>query len=463
MKTERKLLELEKELYQINKTYNELVKELHKEETAQEIDFERIVAYSKRTAFFGHYISDMDSSLSYQFFRHLAGAVSHLQNREKKIRQYYFLARLLAASNHADFELEDIIMDARLISSSDFELLSTTFNQEEKLIFLITFLLMISFDGMIEDMQMDYFCEISALFTVNRDTLQQIFHTVKGILTAQEQFFDYADKLPLNSVSCFLPNNRFDYIVTHKSEIASCTGDRIIVCGISFKNKALNIDKYKKQHITFRNCSFEKMHGLTAEQTSVTFKNCRFIQCNDSGQTADTSSETTKTLFSFKQADFSACHFEDCETTGKKGFTILLEMEQGEILGSTFKNCKASDEGVHTVGDDRWSCASLIRTGNVTVRDCQFLDCSAYSNNHYFLRHIFTDNQCMHIITSVKGCVEFCKFENCRCIESQSTVLNNANRYYYLINAIKADANSNMFINCDAKKDTGTINWTYSS
>ncbi len=463
MKTEKKLLELEKEISQINVTFKELVHELHKEETDQQIDFDKIIKYSKNKAFSNHYITTLDDALAYKFCFHLAGAVELLQGKEEKVRQYYFIARIIAASN-AGLSLEHLTRDSRLISASDFEALYHALSQDGKLIFLINLLLMISFDGKINDAQLDYFCEMASFFAIGRDTLKQVFQTVKGLLTAQDLFYDCAGSMPLNDVSCFLANNPYDFIVTRKAEIASCAGEKIIVCGIHFKNKELKIDHYRKTHITFRNCTFEKMTGIISSRTAVAFTGCRFLQCCENRiETANADGDSSRPdLFSFRTAKLSNCYFEDCELVNKKGISILLNLEHGEICDSVFKNCRVSDEGVNLWGGEkRWNCATIIRGNKTLIRNCQFLSCCAYSNNHYFLRHLFTDNQCMHIVTNIKGTIEQCKFEGCKCIESHGTSLNNANRYYYLINNIHGMEQDNVFERYDAKMPAGTIDWEY--
>ncbi len=460
MKTEKKLLELEKEIYQINRIYKELVNELQKEETEQEIDFERIVLFSKSTAFFNHYITGLDEEQAYRFCRHLAGAIALLQDKEEKIRQYYFVARIAAAAE-AEISFDDLVRDSRLISTADLEILGKALSQEGKLTFLINLLLMISFYGSIDDAQLDYFCEVASFFAIGRDILENVFLTVRGILTGQDQFYDYADSMPLNAVSCFLQNNPYDHIVNRKAEIGTCQGAKIIVCGVHFKNQDLMIDHYKKKHITFRNCSFEKISGITSMKTAVEFVGCKFIQCYEKkAESGDTAADARRTkLFSFRTAKIQDCCFEDCELTNKKGLSVLLHMERGELCSSVFKHCKISDEGIDIRGENRWNCATIVRGGKVLIKDCQFVSCSAYSNNHYFLRHLFTDHQCMHIVTNSKGTVENCRFENCKCIESNSTSLNSADRYYYVLNNIHGVEMNNVFERCDAVQEIGSVDW----
>ncbi|MBR5509038.1 MAG: hypothetical protein IKV59_03185 [Lachnospiraceae bacterium] len=458
MRKEKKLLELEKEIHQVNRVYKELVKTLRNEEEEQAIDFEKIAVYSKNKAYTTHYITKLDADIAYKYCRHLTEVISLLQDKDEKTRQYYFVARIAAAAKE-EISFEDLVRDARLISTADLEVLAKALDHEGKLTFLINLLLMISFHERINDAQLDFFCEVVSFFGVDRETLRQIIQTVKGLLTGKEVFYDCADTMPLNEVSCFLEKNPYDYIVNLKAEVGTCPGESVIVCGVSFEVQDLLIDNYKKKHITFRNCRFEKISTMISGRTEVEFVGCKFVQCFENRTESAGPAQKRTTLFSLRFAKIVDCSFEDCEVSNKKGQSVMLNVEKGEICGTTFKNCSVSEEGIRITGEDRWSCAAVVRGSQVQIKDCHFVDCSAYSHNHYFLRHLFTDNQCMHIVTSVKGAVENCRFENCKCHESNNTTLNNANRHYYIVNNIRGTEKDNVFVRCDAVQDIGSIEW----
>lgn len=463
---EKKLLELEKEIDQVNVTLKELIQEFYhrnEEDKEEKIDFDIITEYSKSTAFSGHYITKISIEKACQICLHLAGVVDLLRDKAEKMKQYYFLARILA-SLEEPISLEELAKESKHISAADFNKLRIDLSDDEKLIFLINLLLMISLNGKINELQLDYFCEIASFFIVSREQLEIIMKVVKCFLLSQEEIYDYANAVPLREVICFKQNNAYDKMIIQKDEkekIAACEGDRIIICGVTFSNEELLIDDYQKKHITFYQCTFEKMYGISASETEVVFKDCKFYRCF-SNQQEDNELDLKKSeLFYFKNTKISGCFFEECGFINKKGLSILLNMRGGEISDSTFMACRVIDEGINIREDRRWSCASIVHGYKTIIKSCKFVSCCAYSNNHYFLRHLFTDNQCMHIVMSIKGRVEACEFEICQCIESEHTAVNNANRYYYIINSNESEEKDNVFKKCDAKKNIGSIDWEY--
>ena len=240
-----KLQKLELELQRIHAMVSELAAE-SEERSQAGIAFEKLQMLGRQAAFVSHYVGQLDEDLRNQYAAVLSSVVSWEEQTEKRIKQYYFIARILG-SCQTERSLEELVRDANLISIKEFETLANGLGKRGQKMLLFDILLMITFQGDICEKQLDYFCEINTYFHTTEKELQSIYGLVNCILKAEERrIYRYAASFLLNDISCYLHHPIPGRVVTSVEEISQVNDTNIVICGVTFQNTEVWIDDYKK-------------------------------------------------------------------------------------------------------------------------------------------------------------------------------------------------------------------------
>lgn len=488
-----KILTLEKELSKAISLVSELRASSEEKQTGSDIDFSKIIRYSSQAAFTEHYIKNLDIDVADHYCTLLLAAIDLLQDREKKVKQYYFVARIFEAVNPTK-SLEELVTEAKMVSADDYVRMKDELSEEGRMAFLFDFLLMISLSGEIDSMQLDYYCETLSFFGIDSRQLRGLFETVKCVLSGEEdKVYDYLDAFPAWVIGGYMPKPVRRTVITDAEKLKNCAEKEVIVYGVSFKDESMLIDEYKKSDIRFLECKFNGISAMTAKKTKTRFEKCVFCECSNDGSEDfadiyfDREEEGTKKLnkpyavFNFKNADFINCVFSDCKANNINRASNLLQLRNGKVKNCSFKNCSIGAGGTRSKEDTKlYEYGAILFSKETTIENCRFEDCKGYGNGQYgngrfkekdiFTSHVklsgsASDYQYIHMILCKNGKVENCQFLRCIC-DGESELRNwlgnirEAEKHHYLINAINSTQSQNTFTQCrTASEPIGTAEW----
>ena len=479
----KRLLELQKDISRIEDCITAMLAEAEHADNDNDIDFSGIVAYAEQSCFQGHCIERMDEEIVEKYIVALLSLTELLEKKEDKIRQYYFVARIFSAQ--WNIQLETLVGEAKLISAIDLTFLKDNLNEEEQVCFLFDALLMISLSGAINEKQLAYYCEMIAFFDIDKEVLSAIVKLVRGILTEEYQaFYECAGAFPfpVNNFSCYMKYKLEGTIISNVNQLDKIADTDIILTGYQYKGCTIDIDSYGKDNITFKNCVFDNVSNICAISTKVKFEDCTFKSCfreyelrnhgfGNSLKLYQVSLAVQRlSLFSFKNAEFYNCSFEDCRLINNEYASILLYNENGVISNCSFCDCQISATSI--MMDSLCSTYSYdygaIVVGNaLSINQCRFIDCQAISSGRKSSAlfgnqnsNIPAERQYVHIIYCMAGSsIEDCIFENCKCDGAYD---DRSKRNNCMINVIGAMDRGNEFVDCKAAGNVGTLQWEIS-
>ena len=457
-----KLQKLELDLQRIHAMVSELAAE-SEERSQAGIAFEKLQMLGRQAAFVSHYVGQLDEDLRNQYAAVLSSVVSWEEQTEKRIKQYYFIARILG-SCQTERSLEELVRDANLISIKEFETLANGLGKRGQKMLLFDILLMITFQGDICEKQLDYFCEINTYFHTTEKELQSIYGLVNCILKAEERgIYRSAASFPLNDISCYLHHPIPGRVVTSVEEISQVNDTNIVICGVTFQNTEVWIDDYQKEQVTFIECKFENVAYVVAEHTKVEMERCAFLQCSrdcevytESESSGSTKRTKPKALFSFSGASIRDCRFEQCSLKNYSGKSVLLKVKSGVLEGCYFKECTLNVKSNNTRSS--WiENGAIIFVKNVKIKKCKIKACTSEGEGYSsFLVHLAADYQSMHTIFCEGGSIESCEFHECI---TGGLKRDNTRTYNFIINAIGAMERNNTFTDCQAQANVGSAVW----
>lgn len=269
---------LKKHLSSIEEILTKLEENDSSRNIGYEIDILKIDTIAKQTPYKGHFISEYDEDIIKKYIIFMASIVRESKDIEKRTKQYYFILRLLHGTS-VKLSISEWITRSELVELTDIECIKDAIGPESALM-AFDILLMISMDGQIEDKQMQYFCEILAYLSIDKKVIDAIVRTCSLILLGEEEnVLDFADKIAISKISCYFKNPIIGEVVSSVDGIKKTKNTDVVVVGVGFKNEELDIDKYNKKNIVFKNCKFENIASLRANKTKVRFSNCMFDRC----------------------------------------------------------------------------------------------------------------------------------------------------------------------------------------
>ena len=507
---DRRVTDLQREI----RTLSLLVDEMAKEEevcdgSKNEIDFMTLQEQGYRNRFQKHRTESYDRDLKMKYCTVLAGMAGLAENAEAKVKQYYFVSRILGEKS-SNSVLKSAAEDASISALEGSKLLADELAEEDKKIFMLDMLLMISLSGDIEEKQLDYFCELATYFEVGQKVQESIVGVVACILKDEnEEVYLHAKYFPVFYISCYLTEAIPAKVVTSIEDITKLNDSFVIVAGVNFKNMDVWIEQYHKKHIRFIKCSFENVSQISAGKTIVEFFDCIFENCKREYEVSsefcmpdivvfqdakwkgtNNSSYEDKCmgykdmeyhlgLMEFEEAYFEKCQFIQCSIINNPILSTILMLKKGKVINCLFKDCivgaqcyyRVISMKIHLGSRERESSelGTVLYGGDVSVTECEFIGCKSCGNGYFddYSREVIPGNyRYTHMIYLNSGCVESCEFTSCQCggigREHLTSLLyrrGTTDSHSYLLNCFQAMEKNNTFTKCEAKGYVCSEKW----
>lgn len=484
-----KIKEIQKQMNAINTVIEDLLTSEMKQQNHSQIDIQRIEQLGKQVPFQSHFVSFLDEDVAVKYCTLLASAVRLLEDTEKKIRQYYFIARILH-SRKVRCSLEEIITNAELVGISDFTFMKQELGEDSK-VFLFDLLLQISFEGKIEEKQLDYFCEVFAYDSVSEKDIKSIFKAVSCVLLENmEELLEDDSNFPVEKIFYYFKDVD---IVTSVEEIFKAKKENLIIVGIkefetiSSKERlvetktengvSVNVEKIKysfhvntlkKRNIVFLKCAFKNIDSMDGIGMKITFKNCDFHECG---------------FLSFAETVINQCYFKKCGNTKN----IMLKIKAGKIMNCKFEECSVTDIKEQSITSKKLCVeeGALIYLGKGVIAHCEYEKCRVIrkkevrsnglfnmSSMSWMIHYSSVDKsdksafvQTLNLIYSKNGIIECCRFFECQCEDLEENRIENKYKYSdiktynFLINLVEGTEKNNIFERCVAPAKIGTARW----
>lgn len=463
-----KIYEIQNDITRISRVIDDIIGEEEKSKNADNIDINRIEKLARQAVLKNHFIYHYDAEIVKKYCILLASAVRFMEKNDKKIRQYYFIARILYGNN-AEIPLDEIVVSAELVDIKDFSMLHKELQKDIKL-FLFDALLLTSLDGDMDEKQTDYYCELLAYVDVSKKDLENLFKVCACVLSGKDnELYQYASSFPISKLSCYLQNPIKGEVVTSLKELKQGKEKDVTVVGVNVKNMELDLDTYGKKNLRFLDCKFKNVSSICGVSTRIVFENCYFGDCKKESELHSSSEyedgvtrRRGYALFSFGNADFINCSFERCSHINHWDATVFLKIDSGKIENCRFISCLVgstavtNDKGIGSY--NYFVYCSLIYVDKVSVTNTKFEECIAIGGENGGLLWLARSSDCqyLNLIYCKGGNIEKCEFLSCGCSggSDERTKKNN-----FLINSIGAMEKGNKFTECTATGNVGTAEW----
>lgn len=465
---EKDLIAIKQHLSSIENLIDE-IERTHLTERKQEdmeIDIQKIDKIAKQCPFRGHFISDYDEDIIKKYIIFLASVIREAKPVEKKIKQYFFVARIINGCN-LTMPIEEWVTKSELVDLSEIEFIREELKDNLTLLAFDVFL-MISLDGEIADEQLNYYCELLAYLSLDKKKIQDISCACACVLKEDDYaLFQYAGGIHISKLSCYLKGKVF----TSLAEANNTQNTEVIIVGEKFKNTQLELDAYKKRSIRFIKCQFENVASIQATKTEVMFESCYFSDCVRRCENKLKIGERTSVLsnkdlidyirlsavFIFNKVMFRECKFEKCGQSDNLRDGGFISCNTGDFFSCSFINCFVNINSMCILkksGAKLYEYAALLMGNQLSITDCFFYGCVIYG--HGWAEFENPDCQFLNLVYCSRGSVKGTKFVDCS-ISGLSD--NDTKKHNYLLNTIDAMINDNSYSNCKCQKNEGSAEW----
>ena len=450
-----------------------------------EIDIQKIDKMAKQCPFRGHFISDYDEDIVKKYIIFLASVIREVKPVEKKIKQYFFVARIINGCN-ITMPISEWVTKAELMELSEIQFLAEELKDNRT---LLTFdvLLMISLDGEIVDEQLDYYCELLAYLSLDKKKIQDVSKACACVLKGDESaLFRCAGSIRVSKLSCYLKRPIRGEVFTSLAAAGITKDTDIIIVGEKYKSVKLDLDAYEKRSIRFVECQFENVTSIRASETETMFESCCFSDCVGKYE-AETSYVTITTdlacwdgqskifkklvnciyensLFIFDKVAFCKCEFSECGQRFNPLSGGFISCKMGVFSKCSFIKCFMRVKPIR----DRFNwtdfeCTALLAGNQMSITDCSFSDCAIFGRGNRRTGIILSGSewygpnyQFLNLIYCGGGSIEGTSFSNCS-ISGVSS--DNTKEYNFLLNTTDTMVKDNSYSNCKCQKNEGFAEW----
>lgn len=464
MKYEKELQQLE---LQNNSLYNaiaELRKKMESEDSnSEDIDVERLETYARQKEFVGHGIELLDADVAYKYCVLLAGAVDLLKDKEKRIKQYYFILRLYYANGNNEI-LEDLLRDSRIIDVSDMEWLKQSLSEKMQIVFLVDLLLLISLDGTVEEVQLEYWSEQIAFYGKDKNVAAALCQAVKAIIQQkEEELYKVAYCVPLHFIKSYVKTKPEGEVITSLEEIPQTEGKVVTVYDATVTGTEVLLDEYGKEKIIFRACAFTDIARMNAYDTEIIFDGCEFKDCKNDDTLDEYDKKKYYVMFCFNHARFDGCIFKNCIINNMVDVSIMLRIYEGYIQNTIFDNCKIQMKCfTNFEKPEAYTMYGALVYTQGELGKCKFSVCSIEGAKRSGFMPValigskkMPELQIMNIIYCKNSKVCNSNFERCEVHADQVSMWNKN----YLLNIVSSSEKNNTMLDCIADENVGTENW----
>lgn len=469
---------LKKHLSSIEEIISNLEEKDTSKDIAYEIDINKIDKLAKQAPFKGHFISEYDEDVIRKYIVFLGSVAREADNIEKRTREYYFIERILHGLS-ANISISEWVTKAELVELSDIEFVKETIDEKCPLL-AFDILLMISMDGVIDERQMNYFCEILSYLSLDKGCIRGVIQACACVLEGNEKgLFECAKYLQISKLSCYLQNPIQGGVYTSLVAIGNAKESNVIIVGENYKNESIDIDSYGKKSIKFLNCKFENIASIKAKTTTVIFEKCYFSDCICKYEKQDGSGRVEfmdknsvslgslfeSAMFSLDKVSFIECDFNRCGQSYNMNCGGFISFKEGTIINCSFKDCFVEVEAVYNGPFSLYKyCeyASLIIAKKCVMYGNIFNSCNVYGDGRKrggaFISasssRVGADYQYLSIIYSQGGNIENTNFISCSVYGRTSDGIKKNN---YIINSKATMLKENSFSECKCMNNMGTV------
>lgn len=321
---------------------------------AAQPDFERLRYESEKQAYEGHPAAR--STMPELYFLLL---VSVLTAADATQAQWRHLYRTAAGAGY-EADVRDLLPDAYSLTDAKLiEAVESIKRDELTNAFVLDCILLALLQEGDAAALLAYIADLFALLGAEKEVVSETMQAAKTIVAQDREAYlaAMADMAYLDAQEscCYLFHSDIISVMNDLVQPKAVTSKHLIIVGVKETNNLLDLDNWKAEKITFRDCIFENS-ALSSWEKEVTLIECTFY-----GK-GDTVGEIY--LFLKKSSTLRQCTFKNLSTS------CGLCLYNAEITHCTFSNCSVR------------SC-NLINLSTGTITDSKFIHC--YNDDNYYL------------------------------------------------------------------------------
>ena len=404
---------------------------------AAQPDFERLRYESEKQAYEGHPAAR--SAMPELYFLLL---VSVLTAADATQAQWRHLYRTAAGAGY-EADVRDLLPDAYSLTDAKLiEAVDSIERDELTNAFILDCILLALLQEGDAAALLAYIADLFALLGAEKEVVSETMQVAKTIVAQDREAYLAAmvdmEHLDARESCCYLFHSDIISVMNDLVQPEAVTSKHLIIVGLNETNIELDLDTWKAEKITFRDCTFENSK-ITSSQKEVHFIGCTF--CENAPDTGATNIKIEKISF------FTKCKFKDIVTEQSVSFCL----DNTEIDHCIFSNCLVCN-------------TSLLIVNNGTITDSEFMHCRCdYTNDPLGTKCSFatfntsvircTFSYCKTkaaaasssiIYTGEHSVLEDCQFEQCT---ASGGIFNNS-----MIFLSESTQTNNTFHDCTCKK-----------
>lgn len=445
-----------------------MVDELKTEENlGNDIDLEEIYRQAGAKAWTGHVITSGDEMTKRSYLSVLMGCAGLAGQMERKIGQYYFVARILRGVSDK-LTMEELLQESRLLNGKVYEHLREVLSEEQIQALLLDLCVMVSMTGEIEERQQIFLGECFAMFGVSKEQIRDLLVVAKGVLRQELGVILQLQRdvdFPLRSCGHYFREIFSGILITSKEDIPEGHTHKLLVVNVKYEKDVLDIDQMNSMQVNFVNCEFEKMTGITAFTTKCEFYGCKFTDCGrrkplGSAGTLKKAKGEKSAIIQTERAVFDMCTFQGCYNTNNIVASIFVKIRQGILRDCNFEKCYVKANSVR-IGRAAHDYASIIYADEAEIQNCIFRECKALGNgwldqSSYNNKSHFANRLSLHMIYGSVCDTEHCGFIGCICCGKMEQ---SGKDQSSIISVEKGKISENEFSDCKAAEEIGQNRW----
>ena len=321
---------------------------------AAQPNFERLRYESEKQAYAGHPAAR--SAMPELYFLLL---VSVLTAADATQAQWRHLYRTAAGAGY-EADVRDLLPDAYSLTDAKLiEAVDSIKRDELTNAFILDCILLALLHEGDAAALLAYIADLFALLGAEKEVVSETMQVAKTIVAQDREAYLAAmadmSYLDAQESCCYLFHSDIISVMNDLVQPEDITSKHLIVVGVKETNNLLDLDKWKAEKITFRDCIFENS-ALSSWEKEVHFIGCTF--CENEPNIGETAITMGKIIF------FTKCTFKNLST--KHG----LRLYNAEITHCTFSNCSVRS-------------SNLINLSAGTITDSKFIHC--YNDDNYYL------------------------------------------------------------------------------
>ena len=324
-----------------------------------------IIPVAKANAYKKHILTTMDESVIKLYLTALTSLFINEDNNEIRANCFLALGRIIA-SVEEEIDFEKYTISCAKTDKAFWSDFAETMQDGLMACFLVDATILadiVQIVGMPHE-------QFEKAMRLGKLVVEQDYDGLLAVMQAE-------DIIPYSYICPYFDDYDYDWVALTLEE-GKCRKGSVLFVNMRIENMKdmLNFDNFNASEITFYNCYFSRIRGITSSIAKLTFNGCVFEKNNilkpEKESWTSEGYEQGYTYMKIDNGQFNCCSFLNC-----KASKCLLELNRGSVDGCSFDSCCGVDmpQGPDGLLFNQRPIEYLFRFIDVEIHNCKFDNC----------------------------------------------------------------------------------------